>query len=62
LAAYFVDRLPVDILHSEKRLLVVEMPRVQEPGNVGMNEFRQDLPLLAETARAAGRARRAAEA
>jgi hypothetical protein len=40
-----IDRLSIDVLHHEERLAVLGGTAIQEPGNVGVLEGRQDLPL-----------------
>ena len=43
-----IDRPPVDMLHHEVGGAVVGIAAVEQAGDIGMLEMRQDLPLLAQ--------------
>ena len=43
-----VDRLPVDVLHHEIRLAFAGVAGIEEPGDVGMSEGRENLAFAQE--------------
>ena len=54
LIAVLVDGQALDVFHHQERHAVVGHAAVVEPGDVGVLERGQDLPLVAQTAQAFG--------
>src|SRR4051794_30448318 len=48
LLAVLRDGQPLDVFHGQVRNSVRCGPSVEQPGNVGMRQSRQDLPLVTE--------------
>ena len=50
-SAIVIDRLPFDILHHQERASIIGGAAIDEPGDIGVLEMGQYLPLGAEAAK-----------